>query len=259
MKRARYLFRLDDITPTMHWGRFWAIMTLFRRFKVRPLLGVVPDNLDPSLRIEEPRSDFWSVLRQLRDEGLAEIAQHGYQHTLVPRPGLPIIGRRFGIKEMSEFAGDSFSSQLTRIDTGLRILEANGLATTFFMAPNHSFDLNTLRALRRCGFTAVSDGISLFPFSREGLTFVPQQLWRPIQFPCGTLTICLHSNELAPHDVSAIRRFLRSKVVRSDFSSEVSAASPRLISTVANQLFVLAYAGARSLSRSLPRQRSGSR
>ena len=247
MTSAQYLFRLDDITPTMHWGRFWAVMALFRRFKVRPLLGIVPDNQDPSLMVERAAPDFWKVMQQLRDEKLVDISQHGYQHTLSARPGLPLIGRSYGIKEHSEFAGDSYGSQLERIDAGQKILETHNLGTSYFMAPNHSFDVNTLRALKTCGFSALSDGISLFPFRREGLTFVPQQLWRPAWLPCGTITVCLHSNELRPHDVKGIREFLRSSARFTDFESASHSLADGALSLAANHSFKLAYLSARAL------------
>lgn len=245
--RARYVFRLDDITPTMDWGRFWGLMALFRRSKVRPLLGIVPDNLDQALVRQRPRRDFWQTLRQLRDEGLVDVAQHGYQHTLSFRPGLQLIGRAFGIKEFSEFAGDSYSSQLCRIDEGYKILDSHGLATPYFMAPNHSFDVNTLRALAACGFRAITDGVSLFPVCMHGIICVPQQLWRPRVLPFGSITICLHTNDMGPRAVAQVREFLRRPLRFSSFAAEASGASSSLATKVGNASFMLAYAGARGL------------
>ena len=253
MIAARYLFRMDDITPTMHWGRFWSTLNLLRRYKVRPLLGVVPDNRDHTLNREKPRSDFWTVLKQLRDEGIVEISQHGYQHILKPRPGLPIIGRRHGIKEVSEFAGDTYGVQLTSIEAGARILESHGLRTPFFMAPNHSFDRNTLRALSTCGFSALSDGVALFPFSYEGVVFIPQQLWRPRPLPCGVITICLHSNDLDVWGIKRLREFVRLPRQHSTFSQEVSTYSSSKLRRLANGAFHLSVCSARALKGLPPR------
>ncbi len=249
MMGARYIIRLDDICPGMHWGRFWAVLSLLMRSKVCPLLGVVPDNQDPALEVQPHRADFWTVMRQLSDEGSVEIAQHGYQHTLWHRPGLPIIGRRFGIKEMSEFAGDTYASQLRRIESGSRILERHGLPVRYFMAPNHSFDVNTLRALKTCGFTAVSDGIALFPFQRAEMTLVPQQLWRPAWLPCGVGTICLHTNEIGAFELRDIRVFLRARASISRFSVEATAATASPPRRAINRCFATTYASIRALQR----------
>ncbi len=246
MLKAQYLFRLDDITPTMHWGRFWGLLSVLLKSRVRPLLGLVPDNQDPALDVADERPDFWTVMRQLHSEGLVDIAQHGYQHTLRSRPGLQVIGRRFGIKEMSEFAGDSYASQLSRLDAGQRVLESEQLATPFFMAPNHSFDLNTLRALKTCGFSALSDGIALFPFERAGITLGPQQLWRPLWMPCGVATICLHTNEMGPHEVGAVRAFLRTRPKLTCFAEQARRPASTILRRATNASFTVAYASARS-------------
>lgn len=256
---ARYIIRLDDITPGMHWGKFWATLSLLIKSKVRPLLGVVPDNHDPKLEVQPHRPDFWAVLRQLYKDGHVDIAQHGYQHTLWHRPGLPMIGRRFGIKEMSEFAGDTYASQLRRIEAGSKILEHQGLPTHYFMPPNHSFDMNTLRALKTCGFTSVSDGIALFPYQRAGVTLVPQQLWKPAWLPCGVATICLHTNEIGPFELRNIRMFLRSRPAITRFSSEASAMPPSAPQRALNGCFAATYAGIRASQRAYRGVARGSR
>ena len=45
-------FRMDDITPDMDWKSFEAFEQLFERYGCYPLLGIVPDNLDPKLSVE---------------------------------------------------------------------------------------------------------------------------------------------------------------------------------------------------------------
>ncbi len=247
---ARYLIRLDDITPTMDWERFNAILTLLLRKRIKPLLGVVPDNRDPKLCVRPERHSFWEEMQSLQERGVVEFAQHGYQHLLTPCPGSQIIGPRYGIKEMSEFAGRSFNEQLSKIRLGQAILEARGIRTRYWMAPNHSFDDNTLKALRLCGFTALTDGVALTPFTTNGLIFIPQQLWRPQWMPYGVITICLHTNEMKPHHVKALRTFLRRPFAFSAFSEEVhlSRSSQRPLPG-ANGAFRLLYAGARQLKK----------
>jgi predicted deacetylase len=247
---ARYLIRLDDITPTMDWERFDAILALLLRKRVKPLLGIVPDNRDPKLCIRPERHSFWEEMRSLQESGAVEFAQHGYQHLLTPCPGSQIIGPRYGIKEMSEFAGRSFNEQLSKVRVGQALLEARGITTRYWMAPNHSFDHNTLKALQLCGFTALTDGVSLTPFTTNGLVFIPQQLWRPQWMPYGVITICLHTNEMKTTHVKALRAFLRRPFTFSTFSEEVhrSHLTQRTLPG-ANGAFRFLYAGARRLKK----------
>jgi len=208
---ASFVYRLDDITPDMRWAEFWSWIELFRRHAVRPLLGVVPDNRDPRLACEPPRADFWTVLRQLRSDGLVEIAQHGYQHLYETRTA-GLLGRSYGFSPQSEFAGLPRDRQEAKIRAGRAILEQQGLTTDVWMAPSHSFDVATLQALAGSGFGAVTDGIALAPFRSHGLIFVPQQLWRPHALPFGVWTVCLHPNEADPDVRRAVGEHLASGV-----------------------------------------------
>jgi hypothetical protein len=252
---AQYIFRMDDITPTMDFGRFWAILGLFIRHGVQPLLGVVPDNRDPALNRDNPNPHFWNMLRELHERKLVEIAQHGYQHILASRPGAALLGPTLGIREVSEFAGESYLDQAFKISEGKRILRTYGITTRFWMAPNHSFDDNTLRALVDLGFTAVTDGIALYPFLYRGLVFVPQQSWQPRWMPCGVQTICIHSNEITPADVKKIRLFLRRPFAFPRFSDVASEASAKSLNSIADASFSFAYRGARLIKQHSARLR----
>jgi len=107
-----------------------------------------------------------------------------------------------------------------------------------WMAPNHAFDYATLSALNSCGFTALTDGISLFPCKRNGIICVPQQLWKPLWVPTGVITICLHTNEISTQEIRAIRRFLRRPITFTNFSHEVSNfRDPGLAETLADRNF----------------------
>jgi predicted deacetylase len=244
---ARYIFRLDDITPGMQWGKFWALLSLLHAHNIKPLLGIVPDNQDPSLEVSSPRHDFWAVMRQLQEEDRVDFAQHGYQHTLYPTPGAAMLGPDLGIKEMSEFAGFPHEIQRQKIKNGREILQRNGIHTSAWMAPNHTFDHNTLTALRQEGFQSITDGIALFPYSTHGLIFIPQQSWNPRWMPCGVQTICFHTNEITPGAVRSLRHFLRRPYNFSRFSEEVRAFTT--CSATATMLDSIFYHGYRTLRR----------
>lgn len=244
---ARYLFRIDDIAPTMDWGRFESLMNLFIKNSVKPLLGIVPDNRDPNLNRQRANPHFWDEMRTLQQSDLVDIAQHGYQHTLVPRPGAALLRFHCGSRELSEFAGESYHDQVFKISEGKKILHSHGLSTTYWMAPNHSFDQTTLRALSDLGFTAVSDGVSLFPYTACGLVFVPQQTWRPRWMPFGVQTICLHSNTVTPSEVKGLRVFLRRPYAFARFSEMLTGAPETFVSKTADMTFSIAYEFTRQL------------
>ena len=61
--------RMDDITPDMDWESFEAFERMFRKYGIRPLLGVVPDNRDPKLSVDAPRAEFWERMRRFKRRG----------------------------------------------------------------------------------------------------------------------------------------------------------------------------------------------
>lgn len=249
---AHYIFRIDDVTPGMDWPCFWAVMQLFQRHGIQPLLGVVPDNRDPNLNRHPPYLRFWETLRELVASDRVDIAQHGYQHILVHRPQASLLGPAYGIRrEVSEFAGDTYTDQTFRIREGQMILKRHGITTSYWMAPNHSFDHNTLLALRENGFTAVSDGVALFPYSAEGLVFVPQTSWKPRWMPLGVHTICLHTNTVTPQYVKQLRLFLRRPFHFTRFSEAVRGVAHSPALTVANHTYSSAYKVAWSIKRAV--------
>ena len=65
MKKRICTFRMDDITPAMNWERFRKIEDLFKKYDIRPLIGVVPDNRDPKLSPDEECSSFWEEVKRL--------------------------------------------------------------------------------------------------------------------------------------------------------------------------------------------------
>ena len=85
---AQYLLRFDDLCPTMDQARWARFAALVARFKVQPILAVVPDNRDPELERDSPDEGFWEQMRALEDSGAA-IGLHGYRHVLRP----PVLDR----------------------------------------------------------------------------------------------------------------------------------------------------------------------
>ncbi len=109
----------------------------------------------------------------------------------------------------SEFAGVSLEVQREWIGAGLQILRGQGLNPRLWVAPRHTFDMNTLRAVRDAGLGYISDGLARMPFTRGGVTWIPQQLWSPVYKRKGLWTICIHSNSAGEFKASELRLFLR--------------------------------------------------
>ncbi len=159
--------RLDDITADMDWGKFTRFKSLMEAHGVLPLIGVVPDSEDPMLHIDDKKEDFWQYVQALEESGWT-IAMHGVSHVYTTKKG-----GLFPLNHLSEFAGVPYGTQCEAIARGKKILEDHGILTDIFMAPAHSYDRNTLRALRQNGFTRMTDGFGDAPYRYEGMTFFP--------------------------------------------------------------------------------------
>jgi predicted deacetylase len=195
------LFRLDDICPEMNYDKFLRVKTIFDEFGVKPIIGVIPHNKDKSLYFENRVPEFWNLVKDLQCGGWT-IAMHGYNHLYTTR-----CGGKIPMHRRSEFAGLSYSEQLDKIKAGKEILISHSIKTDIFMAPSHTFDNNTLIALKNCGFKYVTDGRSNHPYRYRGLTFIPCKESRIIKsnrFSC----ICYHANIVTDEEIRTIQSFL---------------------------------------------------
>jgi hypothetical protein len=202
-KPAQYILRFDDLCPTFalsHWERF---LPLIEDFDIRPILAIVPDNRDRDLERAAPDPEFWSRMRAMEAAG-ATIALHGYQH-LCKNTGRSLVP----LHSHSEFAGVPGEVQRQWICAGLEILRGQGLNPRVWIAPRHGFDRQTLQALRAEGIGLLSDGLAPVPFIRDGLTWIPQQLWSPVAKSKGLWTICVHPDTASDSQVDEMRAFLR--------------------------------------------------
>jgi len=177
---ASYLVRFDDICPTMKWSVWDRIEAILQEHGVRPMLGVIPDNQDASLRVDPPNPAFWDRVRQWQLWGWT-IGLHGYQHLYTSQSAGLV-----GIKKASEFAGVPLREQRTRLLEGFRILNDEGVRPRVWIAPGHSFDQTTVTILKDIGISCISDGLFVWPRTdRGGSLWIPQQLWRFRALPFG--------------------------------------------------------------------------
>ena len=105
-------FRMDDITPDMDWKSFEAFEQLFERYGCYPLLGIVPDNLDPKLSVDPAREAFWKKMQELQEKGWT-LSMHGCHHVYTTKRG-----GSFPLNAQSEFAGKSYEEQYQLLESG---------------------------------------------------------------------------------------------------------------------------------------------
>lgn len=200
---AQYLLRVDDLCPTVHPERWSSIREVIGEFGIRPILAVVPENQDESLAKSTYQEGFWGEMRALQQSG-ATIAMHGYRHDCSVRARSLIPFHRH-----SEFAGQPLEVQCDYLRSGFALLRNEGLVPRIFVAPKHSFDRVTLRALCQEGLPYLSDGLARVPFERYGVSWIPQQLWSPASRTKGLWTICIHPNSMGPRRVAELKGFVK--------------------------------------------------
>lgn len=141
---------------------------------------------------------FWVTVKTWERKGWT-IALHGYDHCFISDKGLmglnPIWAR-------SEFAGISLEEQREKIRKGIEKFRSEGVLPQYFFAPAHTFDKNTLKALKEeSDIRKISDTIALKPYKKDGFIFIPQ-----VGGHCsekripGLWTFCLHPSKMDGDD-----------------------------------------------------------
>ena len=201
---CKYLLRFDDIAPNMNWRLFYKIKELLIKYKIKPILGVIPNNKDKELKkFPVCKSNFFSEIKKLKSLGWT-IAMHGYEHVYFENKIKDYLSMRI----KSEFVGESFEVQNHKIEKGISILKKNNLNTDIFFAPNHSFDLTTIDCLKMNNFKYIVDGYGFAPFNDRGMIFIPQMFNRPRKYPFGLHTFVFHINEFTDKHYQAFEKFI---------------------------------------------------
>ena len=205
--------RIDDITATMDLEKFRRLEKLLDENHIAPLIGIVPDNQDKKLMVDERIPDFKEQIRKWKEKGWV-IAMHGWRHRYTTKKG-----GLFPLNNFSEFAGVPREKQKEMILDGKNKLQAMGITTDIFMAPGHSFDKNTLSILVEEGFQYITDGFGDYPYRWRGLTFLPIAFQRrkDIQKSQGYTTLVFHTNTMKEQDFTEFEKIL--KEYKKDFIS----------------------------------------
>lgn len=203
----QYLIRLDDACPTMHKERWAKIEEILDKYNIKPMVGVIPNNKDPKQVLSECDASFWKHVKDWESKGWA-IALHGYDHEYSSSDGLRGLNPMWN---RSEFAGLSLEEQKYKIREGVKILRNNGISPKYFFAPSHTFDENTIEALRQeSDIRVISDTIGRKPYRKADFVFIPQVVGHCTEMPIsGIWTFCLHPNGMTDADFIATEKFTR--------------------------------------------------
>ena len=195
----------------MDWDAWNIIESQMMSLNIKPIVAIVPDNKDRALVVDEKLDEFWSKVRSWHENGWA-IAMHGYQHSYnTDNSGL------LKLNEYSEFAGLPYEQQRKKLVNAKKIFESNGITPKLWVAPAHSFDKNTLDALRDIDIRVISDGFFIKPIRYIDMIWVPQQLWKFRKLCSGIWTVCYHINGIEDKEIKKICSDLRS--FRNDIKS----------------------------------------
>lgn len=202
----KFLIRLDDAHHCSNQKKWKKMEEILIKNNVFPIVAVIPNNKDKTLNFNSRNAKFWEQVKIWEQKGWT-IALHGHTHTYHK------INKNCSILPMyprSEFSGLSLDEQIKKMKASFAIFKKNNLIPKVFVAPSHSFDENTLKALKKVtSIRIVSDGWSLFPYFYKKLLFVPQQCW-DLKFKLfGIWTVCLHPNTMREEDFEVLDKKLK--------------------------------------------------
>ena len=205
--KHQYLIRLDDACPTMDHAKWQRMEDILDKYGIKPMVGVIPHNEDTMQQIDSPIDGFWEKVKSWEQKGWA-IALHGYNHCYISNEG------RKGLNPMwdfSEFAGVPLDLQKEKIQKGIEILKDHNIAPKYFFAPGHTFDENTLNALREeSEIRIISDTIATKPYRYKDFFVIPQfsGQCREMKLP-GLFTFCFHPSTMNNGSFEQTERFIR--------------------------------------------------
>lgn len=201
----QYIMRLDDACEKRDIEKWNRMEKLLDKYEIKPIVGVIPLCQDPDMDNYPIDEQFWERAREWQNKDWI-MALHGYTHVFCTEEG----GLN-PVNNYSEFAGVSLEIQKEKIQQGVKILTDHGIVPRLFFAPAHTFDQNTLEALKTCSdIRIISDTIANDIYCGPGgLTYIPQQSGRVRNLPFKVCTFCYHPNTMKENDFEVLEAFLK--------------------------------------------------
>lgn len=232
---SKYIMRLDDAATKMDVEKWNRMEQLLDKYDIKPLVGVIPDCKDPMMCAYELDNMFWDKVKTWIAKGWC-IALHGYEHVYCTESGgiNPVNPR-------SEFAGLPLEEQKKKIREGINIFRNFGIDTKVFFAPSHTFDENTIEALKvESSIRIISDTASNKTYTKYGITFVPQQSGNVRRLPFDTVTFCYHPNMMSDNHFTILEKFLKSnKKQFIEFPIKQTTRKMSIVDKLINKLYFL--------------------
>lgn len=209
------LIRLDDACEFMDVSKWSRLESILDKYGVKPVVGIVPQPQDEEwIHKYPPDEQFWQKVETWKEKKW-ELAMHGFSHhySLKKR-------RRVGINPVNsytEFAGIALNCQKEKIAKGIAIFNDKDIEPRVFFAPAHTFDLNTVSALRECSnIRIIHDTYASDIYHRYGMFFVPVIPLGPhiidkirwMNSRLLTKTFVYHPNMMVERDFAAFEAFI---------------------------------------------------
>lgn len=200
----KFIIRLDDASEKMDYVKWMRMESILDKYGVIPLVGIIPDCLDPDMEKYPLINNFWDEILPRWNDKKWTFALHGLHHIKeTDKGGINPVNKK------SEFAGLPLDKQKEKILSGLKILNEHNIFLKVFFAPFHTFDKNTLVAIKECSdIRIISDTIANKPYYRSGFTFVPQQAGHVRKLNIDVVTFCYHPNIMEDKDFILLEHFL---------------------------------------------------
>ena len=212
-----YLLRLDDAAEYMNIENWERMEKLLSAYGICPVFGIIPACRDKGFcRLYEKNDGAWQIFERWINKGWTP-ALHGYEHIYCTRDG--------GINpytDGSEFAGLPYDEQKEKVRNGYEILLSHGIKPQIFFAPSHTFDKNTLRALKEnTDIRIISDTIATDIYFEDDFYFLPMISSNTRSIPAEFTTFCYHPNTMNDAAFEKLEEFLKSnsdKFIKFDIS-----------------------------------------
>ena len=186
-----YLIRLDDASE--HWNKnnWHRMYDLLSKYSVAPIFAIIPQNTDPVLLKYPLDKEYSKTILEWISVGW-EPALHGCNHFFDSDcKGINPVNN------YSEFAGVSLDEQKRKIRVGYESLKNKGIDAKIFVAPAHTFDENTIEALRsETPIRIISDTVANDVYYEDEFYYIPQQSGKVRNLPFKVTTFCYHPNTM---------------------------------------------------------------
>ena len=200
----RFILRLDDACEYRDVDKWDRMETLLDKYHICPLVGVIPQCEDSVLLKYSIDNDFWDRVHGWIKKDWS-IAMHGFNHVYSTK-----CGGINPVNQKSEFAGESLDTQRSKIRQGVSLMRHHGIDPQYFFAPSHTFDENTLIAIKEeSNIKVISDTVAWDCYSMRSLQFVPQQTGQVRNLPFRTVTFCYHPNVMEDKDFDELELFIK--------------------------------------------------